>query len=682
MTDASTNLAFERVTNFDPVMTIDRTPDLEKLDRDDLISLLPKSMQREIKRIEDVFDNMDILTRGKNLVFPYNGRPIKGWKFDKSDILLMFDPPKQSFSDIPEETVSTHRVYADPVLWSRVYLGINPRVYQIVLLRNPHPRKVLRLGRRCGKTTTIALRMLWKSYTDAGNKSLLIAPMRSHVGVTWEMLNKFINESPELAHVRAKKGFRAIEQPHHLMEFPNGSTIKCFTSGVRSASHADSVRGQEADDIYIDEVDLMSAEDFPAFISILRDTGRRDNQGKKRDKSMIVATTPNGRRDMLWKFVTEYHVNNVRGTEMEDRGFIDYYFPTHADLNYTPADDAEAFMMLDYNGYLHEVIADFGEEASGVFLKEQIERALGHFPDGYDYHNMGKLYQRRNGFEKVVVGVDWDKFGAGTNIVVCGIDYRPVGTIDDTTGLVDPFAGRVRIIYRVEVARSMTTLHDGLEMIKNMNVIFNPDKFYIDRGYGESQVEDLFLSQREGDPRTKGLWDKVRPVAFNEAVEIYDPITKLPLRRELKDHMVTQTVKWFEKDRIVLNDNDYDQVPGLSDILKQFEQYLQIGISILGKPRYEAGSVQVGDHALDAFMLCVLAAEQEWGDFAMPNFNIHPTSVKMNMSSSKHIMKMGKESSDDFDEDDVRKAHITRSDIKVSRPNLRKGRRRLSRTRL
>lgn len=670
-----------RLDNFVPVMTIPRTEELEELTREELISLLPKSMQREIRRVEEVFENLDILTRGKKLYFPHSGESVQGWKFSKDDILLMFDPPMKEYRGVSKEEAYLSYVNSDPVIWARIYLGINPRVYQLVLLRHPHQRKVLRLGRRCGKTTTIAMRMLWKSYTSPGTKSLLIAPMRSHVGVTWEMLLRFIGESPELQATRAQKKFRAIEQPHHLMEFPNGSTIKCFTSGVRSASHADSVRGQEADDIYIDEVDLMSAEDFPSFMSILRDTGRRDNQGNKREKSMIVATTPNGRRDMLWKFVTEYHVSKTKGTEMEDRGFVDFYFPTHADLNYTPADDAEQFMMLDYNAYLHEIIADFGEESAGVFLKSQIQRALDHYPDGYDYHGRDRLYQRISEFEKVVVGVDWDKFGAGTNIVVVGIDYRPIGWVDKETGEVDPRAGRARIITRVEVPRSMTTLHDGLEVIKDFNVIFHPDKFYIDRGYGEAQIEDLFLAQKEGnDPRAQGLWEKVRPVAFNEAIEIYDPITKLPVKKELKDHMVTMTVKWFERDRIILNDNDYRQVPGLSDILKQFEQYLQVGLSVLGKPRYEAGDSRVGDHALDAFMLCVLAAEQEWGDFSMPNFNITPTTVKMNMSASAHTIKLNKKDHDDFDDVDVKKAHISRSDIGVPRPSLRKSRGRLRRS--
>jgi len=99
-------------------------------------------------------------------------------------------------------------------------------------------------------------------------------------------------------------------------------------------------------------------------------------------------------------------------------------------------------------------------------------------------------------------------------------------------------------------------------------------------------------------------------------VEVWDPLSRQKVKKEAKDYMVDQTVKLFESDQIILNKRDYQEVPGLTNIISQFESYVVVGMSIYGKPRYEAGNIEIGDHALDAFMLTVIGAATEWGEFS------------------------------------------------------------------
>lgn len=656
------------VTEFKPVFTRHRTKALDKLTKEELVELLPRSMQAEIRRVEWAWKNIDRWSLG-TMRIPATGQLVSELELTKEDILLLFDPDPEEFkvSGDSDDDNWLRYVSSDPVIWARIYLGLNPRIYQILLLRDPSNRKVLRLGRRCGKTTCMAIRMMFRSYTKAGNKSMLIAPMKSHLGVTWEMIAELAKNSPEMMEEFANPKFRKIEQPIYAMYFTNGSMIKCFTSGVRSNGNGDVLRGQEADDIYVDEVDMMSSNDLPSFSSIARDTGRGE-------KTMIIATTPNGRRDMLWKFCTELSIYN----DEDGYGFKEFYFPTHADMNYSPRDDKEQRLMLTHQQYVHEILADFGEESVGVFMKQQITRALEHIPGGYDYIPLGVGYER-DPYCKIVVGVDWDKFGAGTNIVVCSYDVRVPGPDSDEN------AGKIKVVSRYEIPRSMTTLTDGVEAILDINAQFHPDAIFVDRGYGETQIEMLQRAENEDhDPRANGMFDKLRGIAFQENIEIVNPVTKLASKKQTKDHMVTIAVKMFEDDRMILNKRDLENVPGSGryGLIHQLEGYIQAGISIYGLPRYEASNSEIGDHALDALMLCGLAIDQRWGLFTRGKMATEAIPVKRSLMevAGRSSMKM----KEFLGADDTRKqnAIIERSTIKrgYNLKNLKGSSNRLNRT--
>ena len=225
--------------DFAPEFTRPRVPEMAHLSKEELIPLLPERTQREVRRIDWVYENVDKLA-GKPIYDSNTGEPIANKRLTRDDILLLFDP---EFIEVPgfsdEENYEAY-LNSDPVIWCRAYLSMNPRLYQTLVLRANTTRNVLRFGRRCGKTTTFAIRMLYRSWVNPGNKSLLITPMKSHATVTWDMIQDLMGASPEFQSIMEHENFRMVEQPNYRIKFPNGSYVPdeiLTNAGRRLAGH-------------------------------------------------------------------------------------------------------------------------------------------------------------------------------------------------------------------------------------------------------------------------------------------------------------------------------------------------------------------------------------------------------------------------------------------------------------
>ena len=168
--------------------TIDFRDRLMKLDRDELLSIIadqdPEYI-KQINRIEYVFANkLGHLTWN-------DGMPIKGRPLTKEELILLIDEPFVVDKDLTEMGLSITQqrelhVAKDIVTWSKTFLGVEPRVYQTLILRHPSLRKVLRAGRRLGKTVSMSLLLLHYSYTNKNAKSIVIAPMKAQVEVIYK----------------------------------------------------------------------------------------------------------------------------------------------------------------------------------------------------------------------------------------------------------------------------------------------------------------------------------------------------------------------------------------------------------------------------------------------------------------------------------------------------------------
>jgi replicative DNA helicase len=361
------------------------------------------------------------------------------------------------------------------------------------------------------------------------------------------------------------------------MEFSNGSTIRFFTSGMRSGGKSDVARGQEAHVIVLDEMDYMHTDDLDALYAMLQKTAE-----DQPDKMMIGASTPTGRREKFWEWC-------------RSERFKEFWYPSYCNPYFSKEQEDEFREQYTEMGYRHEIEADWGEDSEGVYPRKFVDKAFISPAWTYD----AQLTSARS-FH--VIGVDWDKYGAGTNIViveVCAENYED-----------ERFRGKCRVVYREEIDKSEYTLTKAVDRIYQLNDIFKPKHIYVDRGYGEVQVELLHKYGIE-NPRS-GLKEKVRGVSFAESVEVRDPYTKMLVKKEMKPFMVDNVRQFLEKERILFPETD-------EELYLQLISYIVIRTTQLGRPIFEASGTAM-DHAHDALMLALLAITQNYGEFSGGNY--------------------------------------------------------------
>jgi len=192
-----------------------------------------------------------------------------------------------------------------------------------------------------------------------------------------------------------------------------------------------------------------------------------------------VSSTPIGKREFFYDVCTK-----------PSTGYKAYHFPSMVNPDFDETMEAEMRATMTAQAYIHEVEAEFGEETVGVFSKEFIERAKDQFL--YSYRTLNKyenklytdqgynlkdiVYTPKYNLNKRapdairVLGCDWDKVGASTQIVIS--EY-------------DQVRQKVRVVSREEIPRSEFTYDNAVKKIIELNEIWNPKFLYIDAGHGK-----------------------------------------------------------------------------------------------------------------------------------------------------------------------------------------------------
>jgi len=554
---------------------------LEKLSREDLLELIKDQdieLFKQVNRIEWVFEN-----KLQHINWA-DGTPVTKRLLSNRELSLLIDEPFEIDRDLLDLGISGEQqrqmhVAKDPVVWAKNFLQVNPRVYQILILRDPSLRKVLRAGRRLGKTFTLAITLLHYSYTHKDGRCLVIAPMKTQVELIYQEIGRIAGKNEVVTNSITRK----VSSPQFMMEFSNGSTIRFFTSGMRSGGKSDVARGQEAHVIVLDEMDYMHTDDLDALYAMLQKTAE-----DQPDKMMIGASTPTGRREKFWEWCRS------------DR-FKEFWFPSYCNPYFSKDQEDEFREQYTEMGYRHEIEADWGEDSEGVYPRKYVDKAF--ISPSWSYEP--QIFSARS-FH--VIGVDWDKYGAGTNIVVveaCADNYED-----------ERFRGRCRVAYREEIDRSEYTLTKAVDRIYELNDIFKPKHIYVDRGFGEVQVELLHKYGME-NPKS-GLKEKVKGVSFAESIEVRDPYTKMLVKKEMKPFMVDNLRQFLEKERILFPETD-------EELYLQLISYVVVRTTQIGRPIFEASGTAM-DHAHDALMLALLSITQNYGEFSKGNYAMNTES--------------------------------------------------------
>lgn len=375
----------------------------------------------------------------------------------------------------------------------------------------------------------------------------------------------------------------------HRIEFSNGSKIIGFTSGTKSGSNGDSMRGLDADMIILDEVDRMSQADIDSILAI--------RYTDPANRYVRAASTPTGRR----AFFYQWCVN-------KELGWSEHHYPSSVnpmwqvviDENTGKTLEQELRDELSEQGWIHEVLAEFGEESVGVFNKTMIDRAR----KDYRYYEFGapQLPAIR------VVGVDWDKMGdCGSNIAVL-----------EWSGSEQRF----KVVYREEIPRSEFTYDNAVRRIIQINDWLQPAFIYLDSGAGDYQYEMLKIHGLQ-HPESK-LAERVKRIPFGSNIDIIDPHTRIPSTKSVKPFMVQQTQIFLERDMLDISDHD-------TTLWRQMENYSVVRVTTNGQEVY----TNTDEHALDALMLCVLAMTREFPELAKVIVRAH-NATTMGVVERKH----------------------------------------------
>ena len=423
-------------------------------------------------------------------------------------------------------------------------------------------------------TETMVVEMLYLAFTKKNFRVLMAAPYENQIRNMFTRLNELISESPLV-----KQAVVSSTKNPAKIEFANGSMILGFTTGDDAAS----VRGQRADWIFIDEIDFMSEYCFEVVAAVAIE---------RAEIGITVSSTPLGKRSHFYRMCTDPSMN-----------YSQHFHPSTHNPNWNDQMEAELRAQLTAEGYVHEVLAEFGTQETGVFDKDKLDAAqkvLNYAYNPLDYFQQKKCIEEGNEPEILMynqsfkaprnifrtMGVDWDKYGANSSILILDYDTR---------------LGKFKVFKRVEVPRSEYSYDAAINTIVELNEIYNPSWIYCDAGSGEYQIERLHIIGEE-NPHT-GLKSKVKRWSFANKLDIMDPITKEFEKKPLKPFMVNQLQIAFERDKMILSPYD-------TTLAKQLTDYEVVKMTESGVPKYTSEN----EHFVDALGLAYLAMVLEFKD--------------------------------------------------------------------
>ncbi len=193
--------------------------------------------------------------------------------------------------------------------------------------------RIVLCGRRFGKTTLALSELPKQALRNNGRSYAYLAPTYKYLTPVWDQLCR------TLAPVVVRK----LENQHRLVLI-NGSTIECW-----SLDNEDAARGRGYAGVIIDE---------PALVKRLEDAWIAIRPTLSKDRGWILFTgTPSGRG-----FFYELY---LRG--LSEPNWRSYHYPTSANPYITPEEIEEARLMMPERLFRQEYLAEWIDDAGGVF---------------------------------------------------------------------------------------------------------------------------------------------------------------------------------------------------------------------------------------------------------------------------------------------------------------------------
>lgn len=516
-------------------------------------------------------------------------KPILEEKYDADIIETIME-------ELSEDELLELKAIFSPVDWFRANVHdpetYTERWYQSLTLSCSARNKVLRLGRRCGKTFSIVMDLIFRIATASRPINILVAAplvtMIHEIEKAFKALSRVLEQENFITKSRAT--------PTLEMTFFNGSILQ----GITTNDGGKASRGKKADIIWLDETDYMDRKAIEAIEAI-----KLDNPNVE----MFITSTPKGEGN-LYEFAQQENVK-------------EFHYPSYVIPHYNDAIDQDLRGKLSEIGFTQEVIALYGLDQDSVFQQHFIE-------DSYElyipeFYNESFVLNNRDRFI-VIIGVDWNHDNNGTRIIVVGYDK---------------IADRFFCVEKKKIAKVNLTQELSVNMVVELNRKYNADHIICDEGFGIGQVSELRVRGKEQYGKVPANHPDIRltkteSVQFGATLEIRDPTTYETLKKRTKQYIVELAQKLLEAKRLALDPaND-------SELIMQLKNYSIIKTGMRGNV-YKAKDKKIGDHDLDGYMLALYMFDKVYGDYITPKAYEHismmPNSNTESYDPSRTVQK-------------------------------------------
>lgn len=315
-----------------------------------------------------------------------------------------------------------------------------PHQYQRAFIDSPCPRKVIRAGRRSGKTTGIAIYAVQRFL--AGKRVLYATPTEDQIQAFWFEVKRALYEPIEA-------GVYVKNETMHSIEL-RGTKQRIR---AKTAYNSDTLRGDSADELIFDEWQLMNEGAWSEVGAPML----LDNNGN----AVFIYTPPSLHSRSVSKADDPRHAAKLYKRAQEDTTgrWETFHFKSMDNPHISRAALAEIAQDMTAASYRMEIEAEDIDEAPGALWKrEDIEKAR---------------VLRAPDLARVVVAIDPSATSTGdeAGIVVAGSIGQEAYVLDDLSLQASPDGWArqaVTAYHRYKADRIVAESNNGGEMIEQV----------------------------------------------------------------------------------------------------------------------------------------------------------------------------------------------------------------------
>lgn len=313
----------------------------------------------------------------------------------------------------------------------------DPHLRQAQFISSTAPRRIVRAGRRGGKTVGMAV--LAVEQFLAGRRILYAAPTQDQIDAFWRTVKRALDEPIDA-------GLYYKNETTHIIEF-SGSEQRIR---AKTAWNADTLRGDYADVLILDEFQLM-AEDTWATVGAPMMLDRNGT-------AVFIYTPPSLQSRSRTKAIDPRHAAKMFKRAQEDTSgrWATFHFASAENPHISAEALAEITQDMTSIAYRMEILAEDVDEAPGALWSRQIievGRMLNHPP-----------------LDRIVVAIDPSATSTGdeAGIVTAGSAGDHLYVLEDNSMQGSPITwarAAVAAYHRHKADRIVAEANNGGEMV-------------------------------------------------------------------------------------------------------------------------------------------------------------------------------------------------------------------------